>query len=689
MGAERIQELEEEVEALKEAQDALYKQHANEKAQMQLAIEQEKIRVAELMEANAAYQEENEQWRLSYEALEMAKRESDDQAEQVKRELEDKVAYLEESVKNYTTQLVTDLEELEKEKSAGETREQVIVGLQQQINEGNDRFAQLTTEYDALAIAYQQLDSHNRDREQHFATQEAELRAQIQAWESQVANLERDIRAISQDDQVKSVNQNAIVKKAEEDLQVKDQEIDTLARRIQQMEEEISLLTLTGGGDGRGNGANMLSMMRDLQQQVYQKSQELVEQGEKHLGLAGNYETLKQQYQDLKQEFKDARSVLLRGIIGDDVDGKAYEHVKIVELVRLRLKALEHELRLVGQTATASSGLSRNALDEENEASAEDLTGEEPSGSTYLPNLESFSAVESFGPVGRLERALRLSRSRNKRLQERIDRLEGEVDAAMNNHNEFQNLKEKMIEAVSRERVEKELRARTEFNLKEATDKIMALSEHIEKLMVHLKHEAAAKTKAIDSQRQTDKEVNECKDKIAVLTKKNTLKDQQLQELEQGSRILEDQLRLMDEKFIDVRNKLDWTRATSQKETKKLQQELSSLRMKWQMASDAGLLTSLPEWAAGPKLSKKLTKPLGTSSSESRLPSSPTAVPSALLSNNATLRGSPQPEALNSAARRPRFEIPKLPQGDHEIGMPWSDAKLSALTRNLEEKRKG
>ena len=45
----------------------------------------------------------------------------------------------------------------------------------------------------------------------------------------------------------------------------------------------------------------------------------------------------------------------------------------------------------------------------------------------------------------------------------------------------------------------------------------------------------------------------------------------------------EDQLRLMDEKYIELRNKLDWTRNQSQKEVRKIQAEANKLRVKWMM----------------------------------------------------------------------------------------------------------
>ncbi len=64
-----------------------------------------------------------------------------------------------------------------------------------------------------------------------------------------------------------------------------------------------------------------------------------------------------------------------------------------------------------------------------------------------------------------------------------------------------------------------------------------------------------------------------------------------IRELKEGCRILEDQLRLMDTKYVELRNKLDWTRSQSSKEVKRIQSEANKLRVKWMMVagSDATL----------------------------------------------------------------------------------------------------
>lgn len=57
--------------------------------------------------------------------------------------------------------------------------------------------------------------------------------------------------------------------------------------------------------------------------------------------------------------------------------------------------------------------------------------------------------------------------------------------------------------------------------LQVANDKIVKLSDHIEKLVLHLKHESAGKTKAL---RKLAKEIDSKKARVASLQKKNAIK---------------------------------------------------------------------------------------------------------------------------------------------------------------------
>lgn len=60
--------------------------------------------------------------------------------------------------------------------------------------------------------------------------------------------------------------------------------------------------------------------------------------------------------------------------------------------------------------------------------------------------------------------------------------------------------------------------------------------------------------------------------------------------------MLEDQLRLMDERYIDLRGKLDWTKANSQKQVAKILSQTSRMENKWTQAVSSGHVSSEGTW---------------------------------------------------------------------------------------------
>ena len=133
--------------------------------------------------------------------------------------------------------------------------------------------------------------------------------------------------------------------------------------------------------------------------------------------------------------------------------------------------------------------------------------------------------------------------------------------------------------------IQKDKTASAREDTRRSNERVKALSEHIEKLMVHLKHEAAAKARTSSGNRRLKKELVLYKERNEALIAKNRGRERVIRELREGCRILEDQLRLMDEKFVELRNKLDWTRNQSQKEVRKIQAEANKLRVKWMMVA--------------------------------------------------------------------------------------------------------
>ena len=139
---------------------------------------------------------------------------------------------------------------------------------------------------------------------------------------------------------------------------------------------------------------------------------------------------------------------------------------------------------------------------------------------------------------------------------------------------------------VERLRTEREVKYKVQKDLSTEKSKVEALSDHIEKLMVHLKHEAIAKARSLADQSRLQREMEMVKTKNAAVTKKNERKDQVISELRESAKLLEDQLRLMDEKYMELRSKLDWTRTQTERIVKKKEDEAKLLRTKFSLLSD-------------------------------------------------------------------------------------------------------
>ena len=92
--------------------------------------------------------------------------------------------------------------------------------------------------------------------------------------------------------------------------------------------------------------------------------------------------------------------------------------------------------------------------------------------------------------------------SHNRKLHERVESLEEELQHVRNVARNVHGAKAKVSDMANRARKEKQGRLRAEDEVRRGMEKVEALMEHIEKLMVHLKHEAAAKAKAFDAQRR-------------------------------------------------------------------------------------------------------------------------------------------------------------------------------------------
>ena len=179
-------------------------------------------------------------------------------------------------------------------------------------------------------------------------------------------------------------------------------------------------------------------------------------------------------------------------------------------------------------------------------------------------------------------------------LAARVQNLEEELRLALGAAEDIRALKAKAIQLVERIRLEKEDRLKAEGEVRTFVKKVEMLSDHIEKLMIHLKHEAAAKIKAVDQLRGSEKRYETLKGDLDLLTRKAAAKERLIAELREGSKILEDQLRLMDEKYLELRTKLDYAREVAGKKVRNAQKVASDLRVKFALAGNQKLLDHIP-----------------------------------------------------------------------------------------------
>lgn len=110
-------------------------------------------------------------------------------------------------------------------------------------------------------------------------------------------------------------------------------------------------------------------------------------------------------------------------------------------------------------------------------------------------------------------------------MRKRIEDLEDELRLAMGAAEDIKALKAKLLMMIERIRSEKESRDKLNFELKATRKKLAILTDHIEKLMGHLKHEAAAKIRSLESLRDQEKITLHANQKCLKLVRKAAAKD--------------------------------------------------------------------------------------------------------------------------------------------------------------------
>jgi chromosome segregation ATPase len=176
----------------------------------------------------------------------------------------------------------------------------------------------------------------------------------------------------------------------------------------------------------------------------------------------------------------------------------------------------------------------------------------------------------------------------------RIKQLEHELRLSSTSTTDIQSLRAKIIQMNERIRIEKEYKYRAEGDVQACQKKIDMLSSHMEKLVIHLKHEGAHKLRLAEQLRVSERSNAELAEKCDFISRKSAAKDRLILELREGSKVLEDQLRLMDEKYMELRTKLDYARELGVKKIKKAEKVASDLRIKFALSNNSAILDHVP-----------------------------------------------------------------------------------------------
>ena len=298
----------------------------------------------------------------------------------------------------------------------------------------------------------------------------------------------------------------------------------------------------------------------------------LVEEAAKNMKLGLECQAARGERDALMAEIVGARTVLLnRMLTGSDVDIDKYSNVKFTNLVRIWIDNTEAPSaaapRMVSSGADGGAPAPRDSF-------SGTFAGSSSKGSSSSAMQKPLAAAQS-GRGGGETATVVINTNRSEvqtykrrclKLQSRIDDLEDSLTTAETITLKVEKLRERSNEYATRLTLEKDRHGNTKGELMASNERLVMLSEHVEKLMVHLKHEAAAKVKAESVVKRFERDAALLRQKGGVLRKRTIVQKRALSELREGSKILEDQLRLMDEKYIELRSKLDWTRSSAKRE---------------------------------------------------------------------------------------------------------------------------
>eukprot|EP00753_Platysulcus_tardus_P012335 PLAT3354.31.p2 GENE.PLAT3354.31~~PLAT3354.31.p2 ORF type:complete len:671 (-),score=381.45 PLAT3354.31:59-2071(-) len=496
-------------------------------------------------------------------------------------------------------------------------------------------------------------------------------------------------------------------------LVAKQRTVHSLRRKLDRLTARASKVTPL-----RLEATTPEGKVAELEQLLFNKSAELVAAGEKNHALGRKLEKRSEAEARMLDDMHASRLLLIESMTGGGAggaDAAMFKNVPLTELITIKLRALSGSLvgekllskatRAIarGQVGVDSSGVGKEegAGEEAGEEAGEsgDASAAGGDGSAHEAKEGVGADLDGDGRISAEESAvfaamqdeLDALRAEGARLRKRLAGMQSVHTEVAALQGTVRALKARNLRLTERVRVEKKARAKAEKAVGKRDSKLTALTAHIQKLMLHLKHEATGKVKLSDGMKKTSSELQSAKETVSRLQRRCATKERAIKELRESSKILEDQLQLMDEKYVELRGKLDWTRTSSQKEVRRAEAEAAQLRMKWALVL-SGTSPAEAELRVGrvkkrPGAGKAAT---ATGSSTTRLRSGGKAggKPGSGTSRPATTPA--VPPGRDRALPAPK-ELPALPMTAGftsstsslpvavDPAMPWSDAKIGEL----------
>ena len=225
------------------------------------------------------------------------------------------------------------------------------------------------------------------------------------------------------------------------------------------------------------------NQLRASEEAVHKSSSDLVAQAEKNLKLHDKVSKLRSKLQAAEESVATVRRALVGEVAGQDAEFELYEHVSFADLARL---ALQGKRNGVGSTDAGGEG-------------------KDTSGNTTLTTTTSGQSLDA---IRKAEAEIKSLRAALRQAQSEVEVQRSIASKGKAAESSLQQLKEKSMELANRVAREKDRYVHQKDETRRRDDRIQALSDHIEKLMIHLKHEAASKAKAVDQQRRAGREVS-------------------------------------------------------------------------------------------------------------------------------------------------------------------------------------